>query len=103
MVTGRVLRTSYIPFAFAPSGMHMGTTAAESIEGRPEVPPRELKFKVPAEYQRKLYGLKIVTGKNLSQLVTEAVGDYLLELEETTEFDATTLIAAVEAATGQTI
>lgn len=82
----------------------MSTTNAESQEGRlADAPPRELKFKVPAEYQRKLYGLKIVTGKNLSQLVTEAVGDYLVDLEENTEFDASTLLAAVEAATGQTV
>ena len=81
----------------------MGLQSAESQEGLdPAVQPRELKFKVPAEYQRKLYGLKIVTGKNLSQLVTEAVGDYLLELE-TTQYDASTLLAAVEQATGPPI
>ncbi len=79
----------------------MGREFAEPQEGLDlATQPRELKFKVPAEYQRKLYGLKIVTGKNLSQLVTEAVGDYLRELETTTEYDAATLLTAVEQAGG---
>ena len=62
----------------------------------PAAPPRELKFKVPSEYQRKLYGLKIVTGKNLSQLVTEAVGAYLSELEESMDLDPAMILQALE-------
>lgn len=76
----------------------MGRTD-QSTEGHEEevpVTPRELKFKVPSEYQRKLYGLKIVTGKNLSQLVTEAVGAYLHELEETMDLDPAMLLQQIE-------
>ncbi|MBW3583052.1 MAG: hypothetical protein KY455_08135 [Euryarchaeota archaeon] len=65
-------------------------------------PPRELKFKVPSEFQRKLYGLKIVTGKNLSQLVTEAVGAYLVELEQEISLDTDMILGQLEA-NGQTV
>lgn len=75
----------------------MGRTdqSTRGQEGELAGPPRELKFKVPSEYQRKLYGLKIVTGKNLSQLVTEAVGAYLMELEETVDLDPAMLLASL--------
>lgn len=76
----------------------MGRTD-QSNQGQEELssgPPRELKFKVPSEYQRKLYGLKIVTGKNLSQLVTEAVGAYLMELEETVDLDPAMILGQIE-------
>ncbi len=66
-------------------------------ERQPEQgPPRELKFKVPSEFQRKLYGLKIVTGKNLSHLVTEAVGAYLAELEREEQLDPNLLTSITE-------
>lgn len=65
-------------------------------------PPRELKFKVPTEFQRKLYGLKIVTGKNLSHLVTEAVGAYLSQLEEEQQLDPNLLASITENANKQT-
>jgi predicted DNA-binding protein len=71
--------------------MHMGMR--DQIDAGP---PRELKFKVPSEFQRKLYGLKIVTGKNLSHLVTEAVGAYLAELEKTQELDPHLLASLTE-------
>jgi predicted DNA-binding protein len=66
-------------------------------------PPRELKFKVPSEFQRKLYGLKIVTGKNLSHLVTEAVGAYLQQLEQEQQLDPNLLASITENANKQTV
>ena len=75
----------------------MGCTTQALQEPARAMPPRELKFKVPTEYQRKLYGLKIVTGKNLSQLVTEAVGAYLADLEQEIELDTEAIMATLEA------
>lgn len=75
----------------------MGCTNQALLEPARATPPRELKFKVPTEYQRKLYGLKIVTGKNLSQLVTEAVGAYLADLEQDIELDTESIMATLEA------
>ncbi len=75
----------------------MGCTTQALQEPATAPPPRELKFKVPTEYQRKLYGLKIVTGKNLSQLVTEAVGAYLADLEQDVELDTEAIMATLEA------
>lgn len=84
------------------SGSGQPSEASASRTPIIEGTPRELKFKVPSEFQRKLYGLKIVTGKNLSQLVTEAVGAYLSDLEGAEGYDPTTLLAAVESQLGST-
>lgn len=78
----------------------MGCTRETQTRQAAEAPPpRELKFKVPSEFQRKLYGLKIVTGKNLSQLVTEAVGAYLMELEQEIDLDTEMILSSLEAGT----
>lgn len=80
--------------------MHMTATGEErKLE---QGPPRELKFKVPSEFQRKLYGLKIVTGKNLSHLVTEAVGAYLTQLEKEEQLDPNLLASITENTNKQT-
>lgn len=38
---------------------------------------KEIKVKIPTEYQVELHKLKVLTGKNISTAVTEALDEYL--------------------------
>jgi hypothetical protein len=42
---------------------------------------RSLKVKIPADYHTKLHSIKVLTGKTISSAITEALRDYLDEVE----------------------
>lgn len=42
---------------------------------------RSLKVKIPADYHTKLHSIKVLTGKTISSAITEALREYLDEVE----------------------
>lgn len=42
---------------------------------------QSLKVKIPADYHTKLHSIKVLTGKTISSTITEALRDYLDEVE----------------------
>lgn len=48
----------------------------------------EIKVKVPVRYQLALHELKVVTGKQISTTVTEAIEEYFHDLDEVVHAEA---------------
>lgn len=49
---------------------------------------KEVKVKVPVSYHIKLHSMKVLTGKQISEAVTEALGQYFQRLQEADDPDA---------------
>lgn len=49
---------------------------------------KEVKVKIPVNYHIKLHSMKVLTGKQISEAVTEALGEYFERLQEADDPDA---------------
>lgn len=53
----------------------------DSSDGEGAGERRSLKVKIPADYHTKLHSIKVLTGKTISNAITEALRDYLDEID----------------------
>jgi hypothetical protein len=49
---------------------------------------KEVKVKIPVNYHIKLHSMKVLTGKQISKAVTEALGEYFERLRDADDPDA---------------